>query len=919
MNHAENGTSDSAQFFLDQLLNKANPQVWVKATHDVGQIYEAQNAALALSHYQLNLKKAKAHFGAKDTIVAELNARIGGLYRKPPLRDYNKALTFFEKAIQIYGKQQVNHRFAGYVYYFAGAICTRLGSYETAKGYLKKAVEIRLDHQDLLLASRTYNDLGIVYLDLGEHALALQYYQAGESLLNGMQGPASDRQRGISMLNQADCLLVLKESEKAFPLLKQSQQVFTALNYTRGIAGVRKSLGDYYSQMGQASNAIDQYEQALIHQELVYGKSHRELSKTYVELGRLYKKGGRLNRALQNSQLALGSLIYRLQDTIDLANPERHELYPEPWIMISLGLKASIFLDRYQKTRHEKDLASAATSIDLALAQLDLLRDSYVHSGDKQWLFSQFNNLVKTGIVISSEHVTANPTRSHYNRLFRCMELGKAHAFLELFQEAEARQQCGLPDSLKAEERRLKMKLSECARTLNHSQESSAEKVLQEDLLKAQNELMRFSNYLHSRYPAYYELKFAPPAISIGEIQKQALDSASAIFEYAIADSQLFCFVILKDTSHLFHQQMGHSFQGLIQTVQTCISSVNRNASATKTISDFTHASHDLYKQMVAPGLAFIKSQGNEVHRLIFALDGALGYLPMEVLLTKPIAVSESKDFRDFPYLLRDFNTCYAYSSSTFLHQVIQRSGWQAEKSLLAVAPRFSGSNETGAGFATLNHTLKEAKEISEMLNGTVLLEREASKLHFQQQAADFRIIHLATHATLDLEKPLYSKLFFSGEAAPEALFLHELLQYELSADLAVLSACNTGRGELITGDGIMSLAKGFAYAGCPSVLMSLWQVNDHATATIAKGFYNELREGKAKDEALRLAKLDYLQTADRVHGHPFFWAGFVLQGNPLKMDLKTPSSAHNSFWYIILILTGIIWILLWRQLRRVR
>ncbi len=109
----------------------------------------------------------------------------------------------------------------------------------------------------------------------------------------------------------------------------------------------------------------------------------------------------------------------------------------------------------------------------------------------------------------------------------------------------------------------------------------------------------------------------------------------------------------------------------------------------------------------------------------------------------------------------------------------------------------------------------------------------------------------------------------------------------QLKANLAVLSACNTGSGKLSRGEGIMSLARGFMYAGCPSVITSLWSVDDKSTAVIMKHFYEGLSKGLSKDDALRASKLSYLKNADEIKSNPFYWAGFVLIGNPDAIHLK--------------------------------
>jgi CHAT domain-containing protein len=192
----------------------------------------------------------------------------------------------------------------------------------------------------------------------------------------------------------------------------------------------------------------------------------------------------------------------------------------------------------------------------------------------------------------------------------------------------------------------------------------------------------------------------------------------------------------------------------------------------------------------------------------------------------------------------------------------------------------------------------REVKGISEIIAGNTYYHDKATEEIFKKKAPKAGIIHLATHAIINDKNPMYSKLVMSKDKnSGEDGFLntYELYNMNLSADLVVLSACNTGCGKLIRGEGIMSLARGFMYAGCPSIVMSLWPVDDQSTSLLMKYFYNGLDDGLSKDKALRNAKLEYLKRADAVKSNPFYWAGFVPIGNTKPIQLRHKPS--NLVW----------------------
>ena len=182
-----------------------------------------------------------------------------------------------------------------------------------------------------------------------------------------------------------------------------------------------------------------------------------------------------------------------------------------------------------------------------------------------------------------------------------------------------------------------------------------------------------------------------------------------------------------------------------------------------------------------------------------------------------------------------------------------------------------------------LNWAEKEVTSISELMNGEVYCYNRATEKTFKEKAPHAGILHIATHAVVNDANPLFSKLLFSPDpASGEDGFLntYELYNMRLNATMVVLSACNTGYGKLVRGEGIMSLARGFMYAGCPSLVMSLWPVDDQSTSILMRYFYEGLKLGYDKDKALRQAKLEFLKNADEVKANPFYWSGMIFIGN---------------------------------------
>ena len=290
------------------------------------------------------------------------------------------------------------------------------------------------------------------------------------------------------------------------------------------------------------------------------------------------------------------------------------------------------------------------------------------------------------------------------------------------------------------------------------------------------------------------------------------------------------------------------------------------------------------------------KVKDENIQHLIVVPDGDLGYIPFESFLTQE---SDQKGFGAQAYLLRDYQISYAYSA-TLLFDGFKHDRNPKHKGAISFAPSYQNKITDSLKLVALGKSRDqitnlvwnqgEAKAVTNFLSGNPFTGNIATETAFKEQAGDYSVIHLAMHALVDDRNPMYSKLIFSqeGDSLNDGfLNTYELYNMNLNAELAVLSACNTGSGKLVRGEGIMSLARGFAYAGCPSVVMSHWQVDDEATAQLMEYFYEGLSEGLSKSTALRQAQLKFLETAEPRQAHPFYWSSFVMIGEdtPVKED----------------------------------
>ena len=273
--------------------------------------------------------------------------------------------------------------------------------------------------------------------------------------------------------------------------------------------------------------------------------------------------------------------------------------------------------------------------------------------------------------------------------------------------------------------------------------------------------------------------------------------------------------------------------------------------------------------------------------RLTIAADGIIQNIPFEALVT-------SIDNQN-SYLIKDNEINYVYSFSSLLSN--SKKERNPEYTFLGFAPE-QFQDKT---LAVLPNSITEITSINSIFSDKVFVKEQASKLNFKSNFENYKIVHLATHSgSSSSEKPW---LAFSDEKVN----LNEIYATHNQADLVVLSACKTSQGELKTGEGVMSLARGFFFSGTNSVISTLWNINDKITEEIMHSFYTNLKNGETKSKALHKSKLDYLSANEGSMASPYYWSSFVLIGDSGIVSIGSKTNwVLLSILFVLVIVVGI-------------
>lgn len=344
----------------------------------------------------------------------------------------------------------------------------------------------------------------------------------------------------------------------------------------------------------------------------------------------------------------------------------------------------------------------------------------------------------------------------------------------------------------------------------------------------------------------------------------------------------------------------------------------NVKSNAIQDIPFNANIAHQLYKSLIQP----IEESIQLPEKLIIIPDISIMNLPFEMLLSsKPdSSVYFPTDFSNYTdsFLLHRYS--FTYSPGTSLLQLKSKPISNTPDFVIFANPfdnrdiQSSIYSEFGWSFSPLPFSVSETKGIKKIYDQVkVYSNSEATKSNFIKEAPGQQIIHLATHGFVDLSFDAFSGLVLAtnNDSTDDGLLMgYEIADMSLNCDLVTLSACETGRGKVIAGEGVLGLPRLFLKAGAKTVLMTMWKVDDHFTSELMPKFYDYfLNQGESKSDALRLAKRDLIKTENRTinYKHPFFWASFCLFGEPGVQKKQTKMETYLSLKIIILFIVLII------------
>lgn len=406
---------------------------------------------------------------------------------------------------------------------------------------------------------------------------------------------------------------------------------------------------------------------------------------------------------------------------------------------------------------------------------------------------------------------------------------------------------------------------------------------------------------LQATAPKYYAARFAEPNWTLAEVRQKLLAPDQAILSYLVTDSTTYTFLLRADTLIAHEQQVNKKYLDTLvhRFVDIGINGYYRMPESLRTgqLKDASFKSIaddgiELYQLLIAP----IKEHLPD--KITIIPDGSLSILPFSALSSGP--PKRKGSWGSYPFLIRDHTISYGFSVTQQLRmQAMEPSG----KGWFGLAPFAKNSvnkveaaenrgiflNDPLLPLGPLQGSGPEVKGIAKLTGGEIFLSEAANREAFLRVAKGAGILHLATHGVPNERIPQDAYLAFAGVNPTEydPLRAGEIYGLDVSAEMVVLSACESGVGRILTGEGPQSLERAFAYAGARSLVSSLWPANDSETSDLMVTFYKGLKKGMPRSEALNEAMKSVYLSPRNGAKHPFYWAGWMLRGadGPLELN----------------------------------
>lgn len=829
----------------------------------------------------INAQQQDPSRAAADKLIAEAEA----LTEKRTELSYQQAIEKYLAAVSIW--RSLNDKpMEAATLYEAGSLYGDIGQYQKALDCYAQAGSLYKQLGNRKSELNTLSNTAWIYGELNENQIALEMY---EQVLEGKKkiGEAN----AVTFSNVASAYGKLGQYQRALDTHLRVLEMRRGTKEHLGLAITLSNIGNNYYLLGDKTKALDYYTQSLPLMRQVGNNYYTAAVLNHI--GVIYRSFGEYDKAAPYFNEAL--------DLRKLAGDQR-------------GIATSLS-DIARLERERGNLVAARQRIEEALAQVERVRLNVASPRLRASFFASVQQYREFYIDLLMRLNKDKPSDQLERAAFNASETGRARSLLQLLSEAGSKIHHGIDPSLLERKQKLTQSIDEKAqsqmRLLSGKHTDAEAEAARKEICELTNELEQLEGRIRESSPQFTAL-VQPVPLGLEEIQEKILDRETVLLEYSLGEERSFVWAVTPEAIKSFELPKRAIIETAAKRVYDLITArtvyvpnetlAQRRQRLELADTEYAKASAILSRMILGPVAAELKDK-----RLLIVSDGVLHYIPFaglpdplnaqaliaghEVVMAPSASVvgllrqetANRKPASKMVAVLAD-----PVFSNEDSRVAAARTGRTVPVEKIAAGNTLRSSSETGLdGLRRLRFSRQEADEIARLAGSNLKLEAvdfaANRKLATSAELGQYRVVHFATHGIINNYHPELSGIVLSlvdekGQSQNGFLRLYDLYNLKLSADLVVLSACQTALGKEIRGEGLVGLTRGFMYAGSPRVIASLWQIDDRASAEFMKRFYGAMIGKKLRPAAaLRAAQVS--MSRDPRWNQPHYWAAFTIQG----------------------------------------
>lgn len=872
---------------------------------DIGEI------AAAIDTFQQALKIAQNIPSKRHELFA-----LGGLgYAHAGRGEYVLASEYWERTLSLANSLD-DKRFKGLHLGNLGVIYKKWGRFSQALDTLNQALELSRNMKDLPSVIRHYANIANIFEIRGDYLKALELQKKALAISDSID----TRNYSITLLgNMGVAYDKIGDEERALFHFEKALQKARTIPVKASIPHILANIGSLYERQDRFAEALEKLNEALLIAKEIDDREGQ--ASTLTTIGVVYERQKDTTKALgtYHEALTLAQKIGNRGDTgelhLNLANIHLHRndlsqagaLYQKA---LDAGKEMGAFRLAYKAHAGLAAIAEKQNRYDEALQYYDQALDKIESVRERLQIESYKTQFIEDKLEVYESVITLLIRMGEFEKAYEYLQRFRSRSFLEMLGPQRFDFAEGISKPRLRRYRFWEQKLREVydrlgAEYAKGESKRSAKMIatLNDSLQRVQQEHEKICEEIRLHHPRAAEAQGLVQPLGLREIQQKVLQPGQTLVEYFVGPETVAAFVVQAGSFHCealkikreeLEKETGRLREPFKQVKERAVTNLFDVRYDLK-------LAQQLYERLFQPIEKYLAANTS----LLIVPDGVLHYLPFEALVTGIEAKSNDPNvifsrYENAHYLVEKYALTYTPAASIL---ALPKRDCESENSskrkwLGLGSPDFGRFKESAGeevmlkaskGLLLAPLSARDVREVASVMqpDTLVFLGKAATEDRFKQEASAATGIYLSTHAIVDETQPMYSLIALAqDDDDKEDGFLHTYEAYNLclSAELVVLSACETGLGKLSRGEGLIGLTRGFMYAGAPSVLVSLWSVEE-STAELMSLFYQNLKEGMNKDEALRQAKLKLMRTRVETKAgkmsfaQPFLWAPFVLVG----------------------------------------